>query len=272
MKKILLPTVLSTILLAHASAAETFNASISFDTPYPVYLDDSVTVYSNIQFDTSFSSISRMCFEAAFETDLLDTDETFMIGPFHTTPSSSSSFGFKNIFSTPIEKRKSCITAAHKETAFFLDGFERVGITVNGSAMLSDFIVTLEGEADTPIIVPEEPTHTVELEPVDGASNIPAEGGIVKYSAVIENSDFDYAYKSLYRWSVLTLPTGDDYSIHKSRAFDIDAGLSREFNRRKLTIPAWFPAGEYTYTWYVADPQASENSIQSASFTFEKVE
>lgn len=111
--------------------------------------------------------------------------------------------------------------------------------------------------------------HSISITIDDGQGPVPVEGGRFNYAAIIEN--LDDAENVLRKWSVLTLPSGEDYSIHKAKTVTISANDVKRYNRPYINIPDWFPAGEYSFTWYVADPDNVERIIIQDTFTFEKL-
>ena len=97
---------------------------------------------------------------------------------------------------------------------------------------------------------------------------VPAIGGKLYYSAKMQNTtDTPMEYKW---WSVLSLPTGEYYPIHKTRNIRLQSSQIRENKNMRVTIPEWLPAGTYQMFWYVADPQQPGEIVHSA-FTFEKM-
>ena len=111
--------------------------------------------------------------------------------------------------------------------------------------------------------------HAVSIQVDEGQGPVPATGGRFNYDATIEN--LDTAENSFIQWSVLTLPTGEDYGIHRTTNYTLSANSERVFTRTRITIPDWFPAGEYSFTWYVADTDNAEKIIVRDSFSFEKL-
>lgn len=134
---------------------------------------------------------------------------------------------------------------------------------VDTGAVGSEILITLDDTSPNP-------QHTVYIEVDEGEGQIPAAGGKLQYYAKIDNLDQDND-KTYVQWSTLILPGGEGYGIHKANSVTILAGEIREYKTPRLTIPDWFPTGEYEFKWYVADPANTEEIIQEAVLTFNKL-
>ncbi len=259
MKKI--AAMIGMITMAAAAHADTFTVSAEFDNSMPAYLEAGVPQNATIDFNTAFKSIERICFTAHFAGDLADPGESFMMGPF-----GNSSYGWINGGSVSNSSRMVCITSSHSGAEEFMDGEQTFGVRMSGgTATLTNLEVTVTGVAS------EAPTHDVDVELGEGAGTLPAQGGTVPYAVTFRNLDYELGYLDLQKWSVLTLPTGEDYPVHKPNDLQLSAGEETVYANPRLTIPAWFPAGEYTYTWYLANPLNEKMPIEQDSVTFEKL-
>jgi hypothetical protein len=112
--------------------------------------------------------------------------------------------------------------------------------------------------------------HSVSIQLDQGQEPINSLGGKVKYDATIQN--LDITENTFIQWSVLTLPTGEDYSIHKATSYTVAATDTREFTRTRITIPDWFPAGEYSFSWYLADKDNTDKIIVRDTLKFNKLD
>ncbi|MCO7223651.1 hypothetical protein [Pleionea sp. CnH1-48] len=259
MNKIL--SIIGLLSIATTVQASSLTTSATFQEGLPLHLETNIAHNATVDFGASFESIDRICFTAHFTGDLADPNEGFMMGPF-----GSASYGWTNINSTPIASRTTCITPAHTGASDFLDGAQTFGVKMyKGQATLSSLDVTITGTINQPDLL------EVDIVKDDPNYSVPAEGGKLKYDALIRNLDYDLSYKNFNQWSSLTLPTGEAYPVHKSRQLELSSGEEKSYTRPYINIPTWFPAGEYTFTWYVADPLNDNKLITQDSFTFNKL-
>ncbi|VUD40406.1 hypothetical protein TDB9533_00193 [Thalassocella blandensis] len=97
---------------------------------------------------------------------------------------------------------------------------------------------------------------------------VPSEGGRVDYDASLKNFE---PGEMLGQWSVLTMPNGDEFPVHKLRDRQVTGWDGTvQFNRNHLNIPEWFDDGEYKLTWYLANTDTLNRT--KGSMTFEKGE
>lgn len=108
----------------------------------------------------------------------------------------------------------------------------------------------------------------LELDEDEGFS-VPVQGGRVNYDASIRNLDSNETTKSFKQWSVLKLPNGELYPIHKSNELEINYNESRDYTRTYLNIPSWFAAGDYELFWYAADVSTGKITSESMTFTMD---
>lgn len=93
---------------------------------------------------------------------------------------------------------------------------------------------------------------------------VPSEGGRVDYDVTLENF---VPGEILNQWSVLTMPNGDEFPVHKLRERQVTGwDGSVEYNRNHLNIPEWFDDGEYKLTWYLANTDTLERTKHSMTF------
>jgi hypothetical protein len=138
-------------------------------------------------------------------------------------------------------------------------------------AILVDTGLDSSGMAVTPTIPPQSSySHSIEISISEYQDPIYAEGGKLHYSAIISNLDINE--NNMVKWSILTFPTGQDFSVHKAKRVTINGEDVREYTRPYITIKDWFPAGEYSFSWYVADPDNTDQKIVVDTFTFEKLD
>ena len=97
--------------------------------------------------------------------------------------------------------------------------------------------------------------------------SVPAEGGRVNYDASIRNLDSESSSKELKQWSILTLPSGEPYPVHKSNSIEVNYNESKDYADIYLDIPSWFAAGEYELEWFVADPSTGKIISDTLEFT-----
>ena len=249
------------VSLSAITHADTFTATASFEQGLPLYLETNVSHTAEVNFSRSFESIDKICFTAYFEGDLADPDESFMLGPF-----GNSSFGWINVGASPLSSRTVCTVSYQTEIKEFMDGVQAFGVRMSqGQATLTSLEVVITGVASS------VPTHQVDITLDDEAMFVPAEGGRVPYDAILSNLSYEFGYLDFMKWSVLTLPTGEDYPIHKVKDIQLSAGEELSITTPWLKIPAWFPAGEYKLTWYMANPLNENQPIVKDSLTFVKL-
>ncbi|MDO6684895.1 MULTISPECIES: LamG domain-containing protein [unclassified Agarivorans] len=115
-----------------------------------------------------------------------------------------------------------------------------------------------------------QPTMQVKLELVSNQTDIPPSGGSITYNAEITNN-IDNDTTDFIKWAVLTLPNGQDYPILSPEAINIAINDTTHYQNQTGNIPSWFPPGQYTYRFYVADPAKPNGNILNSYVTFKKL-
>ena len=105
----------------------------------------------------------------------------------------------------------------------------------------------------------------------NGVDVIPKSGGEIPYSITFTNTDFNEFFKEYITWSVLTMPNGDNYSIFRPRKIFLRAGEKMLNPIPKLSIPSWFPHGEYILTLHIEDREGIKPTKRISSLTFKKL-
>ncbi len=270
--------VLALTFAAVSAQGETFTAELDFGDEFPVMLINNETVTANIDFGYSFDSVESSCIKAVhksgeptsiqftqvvgFVPDSLEPLMVTTMQPFFRSlelidpndPDSGFQLAafegdFTNCYiSVPtwdLADGKTSIDIKSGGDNYEAWSFELV---VNGTVALTDLDLELDEEADF---------------------SVPAEGGRVNYDASIRNLDSSSSTKELKQWSVLILPTGELYPIHKTNSIEINYSESKDYTRTYLNIPSWFSAGSYTLAWYVADPLTGKITTDKMAFTKE---
>ncbi|ROS05734.1 hypothetical protein EDC56_1285 [Sinobacterium caligoides] len=242
----------ATSIISSAAYAADSKATVTFDQGQglPLHLEAPTSYEVTVNFGKTFSSIEVVCFWAKYEDDLLDVGDSMTLSvPYTPLETTGLELLWSNDGAEAQNHREFCTMAWNLEPAF-LDGEHSFTISMtNGEATLKSLDVTITGEESSSL-----QTFGVGITLDAGEGLVAATGGRVKYDASIENIDLLSSYKDYIQWSVLSFPDGQEYPIHKSRKVQLGAGESKEYTRTYLNIHSWFPAGEYSLTWYVADP------------------
>lgn len=245
---------------SYCGEAAEFSVEATFSDPFPLKLKHGKQKWANVDFGHGFSSISRVCVTSTFDGDLADPGETVYYGPFD-----NSRYGWTNVSNGPIASRTVCSTTA-SESEGFMDGDESFAIEMYaGEATLAGLTVEVTGK-------PKEVSGFlgISIKLGLGEGEVSPKGGKVNYLAEIFNSSTSIK-RNIYKWSVLTFPSGESYSVDKSKKLRISNGQTKIFDQSKLNIPSWFPSGKYSYRWYLADPANSRRILMSDGFTFNKL-
>ena len=154
-----------------------------------------------------------------------------------------------------------------------------IGANANGrnhenfTGYLDDVVLYDEALSDEAILSIANDSYSsaynIQLAPTISNPTVPASGGTVNYDLTFNNqetnptSDFEI-------WSVVTLEDGHDIVVQLPSAISVAPGSSFTLNAHPITIGGWWPAGQHTFRWYVADPSKAGGNILSAKFTFIK--
>ncbi len=260
---------------AVSAQGETITTELDFGSEYPIMLLNNESVTANIDLGYSFDSIESVCINVIHKSGEPNGME------FTSMPESP-----------PVGQELLEIQTSH----FFLRTME----LVDPNDPTSGFIVNYQGDLDTCSVgilwenlmdgkssVDIKPqggdyeawsfelsvTGVVSLTDIDleldedegfTVENI---GGRVNYDASIRNIDSNQTTKLFKQWSVLKLPNGEMYPIHKSNEVEINYNESRDYTRNYLNIPSWFAAGSYELLWYAADLSTGKITSESMIFT-----
>ncbi|WP_444937381.1 RbmA family biofilm matrix protein [Microbulbifer sp. JMSA002] len=255
--------------------ADTISTKIDLGEPFPFRMEDGIKHEVNLDIGYQFDTIKKVCINTKVKNGTADgvsyETKSEPAGPF-TFPyfESQALMLFRSIeLSTPenpnpVPQLQESINICGEENSLlaknFLDGEGKFTFTVSGGYIdFWDFELVVEGDvSDTQLaIVLDEPVEF----------SVPSYGGRVNYDASIRNLDSSQSLVTLEQWSVLTLPNGDNYPIHKSRDVVLNYSEAKDYTRNYLTIPGWFEAGDYELTWYVADPSTGIRVKDSLHFT-----
>ncbi|QFT54418.1 hypothetical protein [Microbulbifer sp. THAF38] len=254
--------------------ADTISTKIDLGEPFPFRMGDGVEYEVDLDIGYQFDSIEKIC----IKTEVTGGDagaafyrvESEPVKPL--TMPISQTYAQRLLYSmdapTPENPnpvwQMADISFCEGETSIlaknFLDGEGKFTFYVSGGYVdFWDFELVVEGDvSDTQLaIVLDEPVEF----------SVPSYGGRVNYDASIRNLDSSQSLIILEQWSVLTLPNGDNYPVHKSRDVVLNYSEAKDYTRNYLTIPEWFEAGDYELTWYVADPSTGVRVKDSLHFT-----
>ncbi len=104
-----------------------------------------------------------------------------------------------------------------------------------------------------------------------GGRTMPRMGGEIPYIITFTNVDFNDFFKEYSTWSTITLPNGKHYRLSRRRKVFLRAGEKMLNPIPRLSIPSWFPEGEYSLTLYIEDRDGSKPVTRSSSFSFKKL-
>lgn len=254
---------------------KTLTTEFDFGDEYPVMLIENESVTANIDFGYSFDSIESSCIKAVHKSGEPTSLEFSRIG---FLPNSSLPLTIAAIH--PFSRSIELVDPNDPDSGFQLAPFDGDFIDcsiripaqdlANGKTSIGFKSVGGNYEAWSFELVV---TGTVALISLgleldeDSGFSVPAEGGRVNYDASIRNLDSSSSAKELKQWSVLVLPNGELYPIHKANSIEINYSESKEYTRSYLNIPSWFSAGSYKLAWYVADPLTGIITTDNITFT-----
>ncbi|WP_444921749.1 hypothetical protein ACJJID_05030 [Microbulbifer sp. CnH-101-G] len=254
--------------------ADTISTKIDLGEPFPFRMGDGVEYEVDLDVGYQFDSIEKIC----IKTEVKGGDagaafyrvESESVGPFMMPISQAYAQRLLYFIDAPTPenpnpvRQMTNISFCEGETSIlaknFLDGEGKFTFNVSGGYVdFWDFKLVVEGDiSNTQLtIVLDEPVEF----------SVPSYGGRVNYDASIRNLDSSLSLVTLEQWSVLTLPNGDNYPIHKSRDVVLNYSEAKDYTRNYLTIPGWFEAGDYELTWYVTDPSTGVRVKDSLYFT-----
>ncbi|WP_444958071.1 RbmA family biofilm matrix protein [Microbulbifer sp. ZKSA002] len=265
-----------TLICASASVqADMIHAEVDLDEPYPFMMEDGITHKVKLDIGFQFNSIERLCIQVEVEVNGGDADYAVfkaenespgfppIAGQWISIPLLYPIFIPTPEYPDPISRLQDfnhCMDGNNILPKNLLDRKGEIDFSVSGGNVeLSSLKLLVEGDiSDTQLTVTlDEPAEFL----------VPSYGGRVNYDASIRNLDSTQSLVTLEQWSVLKFPNGDNYPIHKSRDVILNYSESKDYTRNYLNIPAWFEAGDYELTWYVADPNTGVRVKDSLSFT-----
>ncbi len=135
------------------------------------------------------------------------------------------------------------------------------------NAVTSTDSFTFEKEDDgTPL--PSEAVVSLSATPADSTPVVTSAGENIVFERVLTN--LSAISEVARRWEIIRFPDGSLYAYSTVAGVSLGAGKQSRQATRKLAVPAWFPPGDYTYTYYA---NTKTNAVvDSASFTFTKAE
>ncbi|WP_444884362.1 RbmA family biofilm matrix protein [Microbulbifer sp. PSTR4-B] len=257
--------------------ADTISTKIDLGEPFPFKMEDGVEYEVDLDIGYQFDSIDNACISTEVKGGnaskaFLELESEPATGSFILGYSESHEIGMIYSFDFPTQENPNPVSelisfgfcAGRFNGSLlkrnFLDGEGKFTVSVSGGYVeFWDFKLVVEGDLS-------DIQLAIELdEPAD--FSVPSYGGRVNYDASIRNLDSSRSLVTLEQWSVLTLPNGDKYPIHKSRDVVLNYSEAKDYTRNYLTIPEWFEAGDYELTWYVADPSTGIRVKDSLHFT-----
>lgn len=261
---------------AVSAQGETITSELDFGVGYPVTLQANEAVTANIDLGHSFDSIESVCINVSHKSGEPNSMGFESVIGYNPIMQGSVSVSSNHLFMRSLE-----LVDPNDPTSGFIESYEgdftdctlipagenlmdgkssvditprndeyeawSFEISVTGVLSLTDINLTLDEKEDFTV------------------SNL---GGRVNYDASIRNLDSNLTTKSFKQWSVLKLPNGELYPIHKSNELEINYNESHDYTRTYLNIPSWFAAGSYELLWYAVD--LSTGKITSESITFTK--
>ncbi|WP_413662476.1 hypothetical protein ACG1BZ_14760 [Microbulbifer sp. CNSA002] len=267
---------ISAIALTCASTlvyADTISTKVDLGEPFPFRMEDGVEYKLNVNVGYQFDTIDKICINAEVDNG---TANSVSYSPKNESENPFLAFVpqkwwlYRTIeFPTPenpnpVSQLQKNINLCSDENGVlansFLDGEGEFTYTVSdGYIDFWNFELVVEGDiSDIQVAVElDEPAEF----------SVPSYGGRVNYDASIRNLDSERSLVTFEQWSVLKFPNGDKYPIHKSRDVVLNYSEPKDYTRNYLNIPAWFEAGDYELTWYVADPSTGNRVKNSMHFS-----
>ncbi|WP_444908409.1 hypothetical protein ACJJIR_07635 [Microbulbifer sp. SSSA008] len=266
------------IALICASAlvqAETISTKIDLGEPFPFRMEDGIRHAVNLDAGYQFDTINEVCISGKVDngtaTSVSYSVQSEPEGPFTLPIFEVYVQMLVRSVDFPTPENPNPVPQLQKNINFcgdgssilaknFLDGEGEFTYHVSGGYVdFWDFELVVEGDvSDIQLaIVLDEPAEFL----------VPSYGGRVNYDANIRNLDSSKSLVTFEQWSVLTLPNGDNYPIHKSRDVVLNYSEAKDYTRNYLNIPSWFEAGDYELTWYVTDPSTGNRVKDSLYFT-----
>jgi hypothetical protein len=141
MRRVLLATALLMIAtLAAPLAVSSGQQSVKLRPKAPTTVAAGAPIEAKVKVKDISETASLVCIEFQFEGDMLDPGEGLLID----LGSSAGAFGATNVSLVPEASRRLC-TAQTEQLAAFLDGRERVDVTMEwGSVTVTDATVIVE--------------------------------------------------------------------------------------------------------------------------------
>ncbi|WP_444893469.1 hypothetical protein ACJJIE_02740 [Microbulbifer sp. TRSA001] len=263
-------TLICTSALAQA---DTISTKIDLGEPFPFRVEDGIEYEIDLDVGYRFDSIEEVCIKTEVKEGFASA-AFYRVGsePVPGSESVQLTLGTPMVYfvdaPTPENPdpapRMQNISFCEGENSIsannFLDGEGKFTFYVSGGYVdFWDFELIIEGDpsdAQLAIVLDESADFSV-----------PSYGGRVNYDASIRNLDSSKSLVTFEQWSVLTLPNGDNYPIHKSRDVVLNYSEAKDYTRNYLNIPAWFEAGDYELIWYITDPSTGVRVKDSLYFT-----
>ncbi|WP_444900525.1 RbmA family biofilm matrix protein [Microbulbifer sp. VAAC004] len=254
--------------------ADTISTTIDLGEPYPFSFEDRVEHEVDLDIAHQFDTIEKVCFKTKVKGGNADR-MAVIVGPEYVKPCHMSyeilypmSMVYTADDPTPenpnpvseLQDVSLCLDQNSLLAKNLLDGEVKFSIeAVDGYVEFWDVELVVEGESsDIQLAIEiDEPAEF----------SVPSYGGRVNYDASIRNLDYTQSLVTFEQWSVLKLPNGTNYPIHKSRDVVLNYSEAKDYTRNYLNIPAWFEAGDYELTWYVVNPSTGNLVEDSLYFT-----
>ncbi|WP_444894739.1 RbmA family biofilm matrix protein [Microbulbifer sp. TRSA001] len=274
--KAVLKKSIAGVTLVSASAlvqADTISTKIDLGEPYPFKMESGIDYEVELDIGYKFDSIEKIC----INTEPKDGDASWAgygfrsetVGPdgFLNEVMEMSMLTYSVDLPTPenpdpvpqIGDINFCENGNSFFANNFLDGVGQFRLFVSGGFVeFWDIELVVEG-------VVSDIQLAIDIDE-SAEFKVPSYGGRVNYDASIRNLDSTQSLVTFEQWSVLKLPNGDNYPIHKSRDVVLNYSESKDYTRNYLNIPAWFEAGDYELIWYVTDPSTGNRVKDSLHF------
>lgn len=111
--------------------------------------------------------------------------------------------------------------------------------------------------------------YNIQLKPSIDNPSVPASGGSVNYDLTF-NNDINNMSRDFNVWGVVTLEDGQDLVVQPKTSIQVSSGTSYSLVSQPINVESWWPAGQHTFRWYVADPSKAGGNILSSKMTFRK--
>lgn len=256
-------------LPALGAVASEHTTALELNESSPYLFEDSLTKDIDVNLDKNYLSIESVCLKVIVESGrpntvgLLETSEPVEDGfsfPIEIvnlqafTYSVSISDAGETSTISELEEFSICSNMPNN----FVDGQSSFGLTFAGDDVtVTSLDLIINGVLNNTNIESEIASESDSI--------IEADGEALIFNTEVTNLDVLLNSKIFQTWSVITFPNGDLYPVKGPRDLQLQYQEAKTIAQR-FYVPAWFDAGEYKVTTYVADKLSGERVTSSFNF------